>query len=209
MPAVFKTEQEKFWAGDFGNDYIDRNQGAPAMAANLAFFSRLLARTRAVDSAIEFGANVGLNLQALRALLPEVALSAVEINHKAVGQLEALGGIQVYAQSILDFVPDRPRDFAFTKGVLIHINPDHLADVYDILYQSSSRYIGVAEYYNPVPVEITYRGNQEKLFKRDFAGEILDRFPDLRLLDYGFAYHRDPVFPQDDTTWFLLEKIGK
>ena len=37
---------------------------------------------------------------------------------------------------------------------------------------------------------------------------MLDRFPDLRLLDYGFAYHRDPVFPQDDITWFLLEKAG-
>jgi spore coat polysaccharide biosynthesis protein SpsF len=26
------------------------------------------------------------------------------------------------------------------------------------------------------------------------------------LVDYGFAYHRDPNFPQDDITWFLLEK---
>ena len=23
----FKTEQEKFWAEEFGNDYIERNQG--------------------------------------------------------------------------------------------------------------------------------------------------------------------------------------
>jgi hypothetical protein len=43
-------------------------------------------------------------------------------------------------------------------------------------------------------------------FKRDFAGEIMDRFPDLRLVDYGFVYHRDPQFPQDDFTWFLMEK---
>ncbi|NDB35890.1 MAG: pseudaminic acid biosynthesis-associated methylase, partial [Flavobacteriia bacterium] len=42
--------------------------------------------------------------------------------------------------------------------------------------------------------------------KRDFAGELLDTFPDLRLVDYGFAYKRDTSFPQDDITWFLLEK---
>jgi spore coat polysaccharide biosynthesis protein SpsF len=35
---------------------------------------------------------------------------------------------------------------------------------------------------------------------------MLDMFPALKLIDYGFAYHRDPAFPQDDVTWFLMEK---
>ncbi|MNY71976.1 hypothetical protein D3C86_2104270 [compost metagenome] len=74
------------------------------------------------------------------------------------------------------------------------------------MYQASSRYLLVAEYYNPKPVEISYRGHEGKLFKRDFAGEILDKYPDLVLLDYGFTYHRDMNFPQDDVTWFLMEK---
>jgi hypothetical protein len=34
----------------------------------------------------------------------------------------------------------------------------------------------------------------------------LDRHPGLTLVDYGFAYHRDRAFPQDDINWFLLEK---
>lgn len=96
---------------------------------------------------------------------------------------------------------------ALIKGVLIHIAPEHLSSVYDKLYQSANRYILVAEYYNPTPVSIPYRGHQDRLFKRDFAGEMLDRFPDLQLVDYGFVYHRDPLFPQDDMTWFLLQKI--
>ncbi len=51
-------------------------------------------------------------------------------------------------------------------------------------------------------------GYKEKLFKRDFAGELLDTFSDLQLLDYGFllSHHRDPNFPHDDGTWFLLKK---
>ena len=62
------------------------------------------------------------------------------------------------------------------------------------------------EYYNPVPVQIDYRGHQGKLFKRDFAGEMLERHANFKLLDYGFAYRKDPSFPQDDITWFLMEK---
>ena len=90
--------------------------------------------------------------------------------------------------------------------MLIHIHPDHLTTVYDQLYNSSRKYILMAEYYNPSPVSVNYRGHEDRLFKRDFAGEIMDRYSDLKLIDYGFAYHRDPVWPQDDITWFLMEK---
>lgn len=208
MNAQFKTEQENFWAGKFGDQYADRNQGMPLIAANLSLFSRVLQRTQSVRTAIEFGANIGLNLAALRMLLPAIELSAIEINSKAVAALREQGGITVYPQSILEFQPDYCRDLVLIKGVLIHINPDSLPQVYELLYDTSKRYICVAEYYNPSPVEVPYRGNKERLFKRDFAGEMLDRFSDLKLVDYGFLYHRDSNFPQDDITWFLLEKTG-
>lgn len=206
MASEYKTEQEGFWAGEFGDEYADRNQGSAIIAGNLALFSRVLERTVGVRSAIEFGANVGMNLAALRALVPSIELSAIEINLKAVDALEKQGGIKVYPQSILDFQPDYARDLVLIKGVLIHINPDSLQQVYELLYRSSKRFICVAEYYNPTPVEVLYRGNEGRLFKRDFAGEMLDRFADLRLVDYGFRYCRDGNFPQDDITWFLLEK---
>ncbi len=208
MSSQFKTEQEGFWAGEFGNQYTDRNQGMPLIAANLSLFSRVLQRTQSVRTAIEFGANIGLNLAALRMLLPAIELSAIEINSKAADALRKQGGITIYQQSILEFQPDYCRDLVLIKGVLIHINPDSLPQVYELLYDTSKRYICVAEYYSPSPVEVPYRGNKERLFKRDFAGEMLDRFSDLKLVDYGFLYHRDNHFPQDDITWFLLEKTG-
>jgi pseudaminic acid biosynthesis-associated methylase len=99
-------------------------------------------------------------------------------------------------------------DLALIKGVLIHMNPDVLPTIYDKLVAATSRYLLVAEYYNPVPVAISYRGHPDRLFKRDFAGEILDLYPEMELVDYGFAYHRDPNFPQDDITWFLMQKRG-
>jgi len=139
-------------------------------------------------------------------LIPEVQLSAIEINKKAVSILERMSDINVYNQSILDFNPDYKWDFTFTKGVLIHINPEQLPFVYNLLYTTSKKYICIIEYYNPTPVEITYRGHEKKLFKRDFAGEMLDQFSDIKLVNYGFIYHRDLTFPQDDISWFLLKK---
>lgn len=91
--------------------------------------------------------------------------------------------------------------------MLIHINPEKLSQVYKTLYTASRKYICIAKYYNPVPVAINYRGHQGRLFKRDFARELLDTYENMRLLDYGFICHRDYLFPQDDVTWFLLEKI--
>ncbi|MFV2092611.1 MAG: pseudaminic acid biosynthesis-associated methylase [Hyphomicrobiales bacterium] len=72
----------------------------------------------------------------------------------------------------------------------------------------SNRYLLIIEYYNPTPTEVSYRGNTERLYKRDFAGEILDRYPNLALTSYGFQYHRDTNFPADDSTWFLMEKAS-
>jgi spore coat polysaccharide biosynthesis protein SpsF len=204
----FRTEQEGFWAGQFGDEYAQRNCGPGLLAANLALFTRVLERCADVRSVLEFGANIGMNLAALRLLLPGVALSAIEINNHAQAALERQGGIRLYPQSIFEFNPDVPRDLVLIKGVLIHIQPERLAQVYDLLYRSSARYICIAEYYNPTPVALPYRGHEDRLFKRDFAGEMLDRYPDLRLVDYGFSYHRDLHFPQDDITWFVLEKAG-
>jgi pseudaminic acid biosynthesis-associated methylase len=204
----YQTEQEQFWAGEFGREYILRNQGDRSIASNVALFSKILSKTANIETIIEFGANIGLNLQAIATLLPQVNLSAIEINQEAVDRLKNIfkDKIQVYPQSILDYSVEQSFDFVLIKGVLIHINPNYLERVYDLLYHSSKTYICIVEYYNPTPVEVLYRGHQGKLFKRDFAGEMLDRFDDLNLLEYGFIYHRDNQFPQDDANWFLLKK---
>jgi pseudaminic acid biosynthesis-associated methylase len=201
------TEQEAFWEGAFGNEYTDRNRGPEWIASNLAFFSKVLARTRGIREILELGSNIGLNLMALRQLLPEAKLCAVEINQKAASELKInLPDVDLHLNSILEFEPNKTWDLVFTKGVLIHIDPDALPTIYELMFRASSRYVVVSEYYNPNPIEVAYRGHRAKLFKRDFAGEMLEMFPDLSLVDYGFVYHRDACFPQDDMTWFLMEK---
>ncbi len=203
----FATPQENFWAGSFGTDYINRNAGQQLLAANLNFFTKALKQAGKISSCLELGANIGMNLKALQLLYPGIALKAAEINPDAAAQLrDLIGQENVYEGSIFDYPITEQVELSIIKGVLIHINPDSLNIVYEKLYHSSSRYLLIAEYYNPTPVAIPYRGHADRLFKRDFAGELLDKYSDLALVDYGFAYHRDPAFPQDAITWFLLEK---
>lgn len=203
----YKTDQENFWVNEFGDEYIERNQGAEFLASNLNFFTKALATASKIESCKEFGANIGMNLKALKLLYPAIELSGVEINEKAAAELaELIGAGNVYNQSIFEASTDQKVQLSLIKGVLIHINPDMLPTVYEKLYESSSEYILIAEYYNPSPVTINYRGHEERLFKRDFAGEFLDIYKDCELIDYGFIYRRDPAFPQDDITWFLIEK---
>jgi pseudaminic acid biosynthesis-associated methylase len=210
MGHEFKTEQESFWAGEFGDAYIARNTGDWLVASNIALLSRILGRCHEVNSVLEFGANTGLNLKAIRALAPHAELGAIEINDTAVEHLRAWGGVQdVYHGSVLDYRPDRQWDAVLVKGVLIHLDPNYLPQVYDSVVAASKRYVILVEYYSPTPTEVPYRGHAARLFKRDFAGEMLDKHPDLRVLDYGFVWRRDPAYPQDDVTWFLLEKTGQ
>jgi pseudaminic acid biosynthesis-associated methylase len=203
----YKTEQENFWAGKFGDEYIERNRGPALLAANLNFFNKALSATKDLRSCIEFGANIGMNLKALGLLYPNLRQYAIEINSEATTQLASIiPRDNIYEESILNFVAKKKYDLVLIKGVLIHINPDHLKNVYQSLVNAMGKYLLIAEYYNPSPVSLPYRGHTDKLFKRDFAGEILDNYQDLELVDYGFSYHRDPSFPQDDINWFLIKK---
>jgi len=207
MTKTFKTEQEAFWAESFGDEYIDRNKSQQLLASNIAFFTDIFKRTSNISSIMEFGANIGMNIRSIDKILVNAKFSAVEINKKACEQLKNHIDGNLYNCSILDYHPKEQYDFVFAKGVLIHINPNELDSVYQKLYDTSSKYICVAEFYNPSPMTISYRGHEDRLFKRDFAGEMLDKFQDLKLIDYNFVYRRDNYFAQDDITWFLMEKI--
>lgn len=208
MP-VYETKQENLWAGRFGAEYAGRNRRDEWIASSASLFARSLSCCGPIQNCVEFGANIGLNLRALRFLFPNIALRAVEINAQAAEELRrSLPDCDVRVASMLDLDPagEPPADLVLSKGVLIHVAPDSLGKAYRLLTATARRYLLICEYYNPTPVSVEYRGHSESLFKRDFCGEILDSYPAFRLKDYGFVYRRDPNFPQDDVNWFLLER---
>lgn len=204
------TEQSKFWRGDFGDAYVDRNSAdAATLRARVELWSRVLAPTKGAPPAsmLEVGANIGINLRALRCVTG-ADLWAVEPNTKARGVLvdEGVVGADRVVDAIATSIPlaDGAVDLAFTSGVLIHIHPDDLLRSCREIHRVSRRYIACIEYFSDKPEEINYRGHDGFLFKRDFGGFWMDSFPDLQLLDYGFTWKRATGL--DNLTWWIFEK---
>ena len=133
MEVKFRTAQEDFWVGEFGNEYTERNAREKLLSSNISLFSSILTKTHKVESVIEYGANIGLNLRALIALNKDIKCSALEINNKAAQELRKISNMEVFECSVLDFIPSKKWDFVFTKGVLIHINPNVLPQVYNLV----------------------------------------------------------------------------
>lgn len=198
------------WQGAMGDLYTDRHEPTPAMLeVRRAFWLRILKLlpVNGPESVIEVGANVGLNLRALRSLLPRAKLYAIEPNQKAAYRLindqvadevRAMGA-EGMAELGTGFI-----DLAFTMGVLIHIPPERLIVSCRQIHRVAKRWILCAEYFSQKPREIEYRWQTGRLWARDFGSFWLENFPDLKVVDYGFAWK--PVTGLDDVTWWLFEK---
>ena len=198
-----KTNQEKFWISDFGDKYIDRNlHHKDSIKRN---FAKILINNNVeINSCIEFGSNVGINLDALKDLYSGLNTFGVEINKKAYDIMS--NNHNGYHGSVYEFSSNKKYDLTLSAGVLIHQNPNKLKKYYEKLHSLSKKYILIIEYFSPKPVEINYRGNEGKLFKRDFASEFLDLFPKSKIIDYGFIWSKDKFAWGDDVNWFLIKK---
>ena len=85
---MYKTEQEKFWQGDFGDNYIYRNKKKFLIKNNFFLFKKIFSNFFKIKSLIEFGPNIGLNIIALKKIFKLNLITAVEINKNACSQIE-------------------------------------------------------------------------------------------------------------------------
>ena len=199
-----KTKQEIFWETDFGNKYVKRNIKSDRI---FTIGKELINNKVLINEVLELGANIGLNLDAIKRVYPDVKTYGVEINKLAfnIGKKKH----KYYNKPILSFNSKKKYDLVCSVGVLIHQNPNHLNAFYNKLYSLSKKYIYLCEYFNPTPVMVKYRNNDDKLFKRDFAKELWIKFPKLKLIDYGFHWKEDPRLKNncDSSNWFLFQKF--
>ena len=202
---VLKEDCENFWKGDFGLQYTNRND-LELLPSILRTWVSILERTDGdISSVFEFGTNSGLNLDALSMLLPKTSLNGVEINSYAC-EIANNKGYNVRNSSFYNLDISQKFDLVFTYTVLIHVPPDNLEEIYKKIFNLSSKYILVCEYFSRDPVEVNYRGHEGRLYKRDFASELINMFPSLKLLDYRFIWRNDKLFQEDDITYFLFMK---
>ncbi len=204
------TPQIDLWRGDFGDVYTGRNRdSAEILCARVALWAEIMSHTKIARPAsiLEVGANIGVNLRALRTL-STARFYALEPNDKArdvlvQSKVVAAEDVRAGTAAAIDF-PAGTADLVFTSGVLIHIHPDQLKVSMTEIHRCSARWIVSIEYFSDKPEMIPYRGYDDVLFKRDFGGLWLDTFPDLRPAACGFAWKR--MTGLDNLTWWLFEK---
>ncbi len=202
------------WRGRFGQEYIQRNQASPAATAEAAIvFRRILQTSRIgaeIESILEVGASIGINLIGLRQALGEsVRIAAVEPNPSAIEQLRSNTTLNLEKVMRADAyeipLPDQSYDLLLTNGVLIHVPPNRLPAAMREIVRVSRKYVMCSEYFSHLPVEIPYHGQQGLLWKRDFAQAYLECCPDLSVHDYGFLWQGE--FPHfDNLHWWILKK---
>jgi pseudaminic acid biosynthesis-associated methylase len=208
LPRMTRRIQDVFWAEDYADDYAIKNSEFDHKLGKVGW-EKILAKAKLVKKTyLEIGCNIGRNLDQLELFDPELKASAVEINPKALAYVKTRHELQ---QSYCGPVQDaefsaNSFELVFTSGVLIHVSPDDLVGVMQKMFEWSSRYVVMVEYFNRTPISIEYRGRQNLLFKRDFGGLFMDCF-DVNLVDYGFLWGRifDPA-GFDDMTYWLFEK---
>lgn len=200
------SEQQAFWAGPAGDAYTDRCPGDVPNA--LAFFAKALSRAQPVHRIVELGAGSGTNLAALQLLYPQSYTLGVDVNAKAVENMERRG-IEALCAPITEVTAQHvigTYDLVLTKGLLIHLDEEALYQAFSTIMRLADRYVLLCEYYRPARQPIHYQGRNDLLWGDDFATRFLHVAGDLfSVIDYGFTWRYDN-WPQDDVTWFLIER---
>ena len=192
---------EALWAGDFGDDYVDRN--AAAGEGRRPFWAGLSERFE-FGSALEIGCNLGGNTRWLADLLGPENVAGIDVNEHALEVLRAnIPGVDVRVAKARELpFADSSFDLVFTTGVLIHQPPAELPAVMDEIVRCARKYVLCGEYSADEVEEVPYRGQEGALFRADYGRLYQERFPQLTLVDEGFLARDDG--PWDDVTYWVF-----
>jgi pseudaminic acid biosynthesis-associated methylase len=205
---LFNSEQEKFWATTYAEDYIRKNHEFDHDLGSEAWKKMLVNTHGEINTFLECGCNIGRNIEQINRILPNAQPSIIEISEPAFRFVcSRYSFVHAFNGAILESPFDNDSfDLVFTMGVLIHINPEQLLAHMEKIFQYSSKYILMGEYFNRTPVSIEYQGKRDQLFKRDFGKLFIENF-EVNLIDYGFLWgHIYDSAGFGDITWWLFEK---
>lgn len=191
------NDQERIWAGEFGNAYLQRNR--VDWRSRIPFW-RSVVKIAQPQSALEVGCNAGWNLHAL-AECGVPTLVGLDINHEAVREATAAGLRVIHGTpELCDSVASK-FDLVFTAGVLIHVGPAQLEQTMQSIVAASNRYVAAVEYYADFEEEVKYRGMHEALWRRPYGA--LYEAMGLRRVAFGKVGETDGF---DNCMWWVLEK---
>lgn len=206
-----KTQQERFWDGEFGKEYTNRNKWNSDEEWDKIYLdtwgetkpeinNKVMADLPRDIKILEVGCNYGAQLRGFQRM-GFTNLFGVELQPYAVEESKkAYTGLNIITGSGFDIpFKDGFFDLVCTNGVLIHISPnDHFSFMKEI-YRCTNKYIMGWEYYDKELRELNYRNNQGFMWKADYSGIYKNSFPDLKIIDqhlvkYTANENRDAIF---------------
>ncbi len=195
---------EDLWAGDFGDQWVERN--GKDFEGRAAFWSGLLQRfpSRRI---LEVGAAHGENLRHLREHVAPEDIWGLDLNRAALDAIPQVAPGTNAAWGRARELPFRDGffDLTFTVGLLIHQPDDTLPLVMAELVRTSRRWVLCGEYHADERTDVNYRGQEGVLVKRDYGGLYQQLFPDLVLREEGFLTMEEHGF--DRVTYQVFERI--
>lgn len=196
------STQLDHWTGEFGREYLERNQVDPATRVD--WFRRTL-RPLGLASACEIGANKGHNLIAIeRALGQRVITQGVEPSADARAQAH---GVAVMEGTVYDIeLLTDSYDLVLSSGLLIHIPDERLDDALREMHRVARRFLLAIEYHAEQDTEVEYRGLDGMLWRRDYGAHYLRLFPSLRVRASGDLTEADGFA---GARFWLLEKTQR
>jgi len=210
------TEQSKKWGENFGHQYTDRNPQIPdeidALYLRNFGFSRSSLNEEFLNDLnrnlriMEAGTNVGAQIQLVQKMGFQ-NLYGIELQTYAIEKAKKLTrNINLIEGNVLDIpFKDNFFDLVYTSGVLIHISPDNILQAIQEIYRCSNCYIWGFEYFSENHTAIPYRGENDLLWKANFAEIYLRTFPDLEIVkEKRISY----LESQNCDSMFLLKKAG-
>lgn len=212
-----ETNQTKFWSGEFGQAYTERNPQNAAELNDLYKKSFTLSRDEMnrkflggipKDAKIlEVGCNVGAQLLVLQEMGFQ-HLYGIELQWYAVEKAKAsTKNINIIQGSGFDLpFKDNYFDLVYTSGVLIHIQPQDHPKIMGEITRCSSQWIWGFEYYAESIHEIPYRGHQGFMWKADYAEIYRQNCPALDLVKKEIYPYQAEQEKGNADCMFLLEK---
>ena len=162
------SETTEFWQGTFGDEYVERNR--VDWLKRVPFWQSIIDKTGAT-SVLEVGCNAGWNLQAIRKVNNQIAMTGIDLNEKALAEAKVAGFDveQMRGDDIDSAFGHNCCDLVFTAGVLIHVPPDEIGLVMQSIANASAQYVLAVEYEADTEEMVKYRGNADRLWKRPFG----------------------------------------
>jgi pseudaminic acid biosynthesis-associated methylase len=203
------TKQERFWRDIYAKEYIKRNNSFD-LDSGIKAWSEMVKNLEPISSILECGCNIGRNIAVLNHLFPSAQKSIIEISPDAFELVTSTYNFSNplnCAISEADFQGDQ-FDLVFTAGVLIHISPENLLLNLRKIYSFSKKYVIFCEMFSRTPKTVTYRGEDDLLFTRDYGRFFLENFA-VRVVDYGFLWgHYYDSAGFDDAHFWVFEKTA-